>query len=201
MILYFILVRSVDFGKDQAVPHIAPASEVALLMLVIFALYLLWDILTKVLIFWKYRDKSKKSLRVNFDSSWWRTNGVRMLPSTACLFLSWITIRFVRSVDAPHMLTADLALIALILLFRALKDCSSSFPKLEPDGQLSPGEESAAKASSALGGHLLYRGAAWNSLVGKLLPIAHGISWENSTRVLRTRTFFRKLFQVNYGFP
>ena len=138
VILYFILVRSVDFGKDQAVPHIAPASEVALLMLVIFALYLLWDILTKVLIFWKYRDKSKKSLRVNFDSSWWRTNGVRMLPSTACLFLSWITIRFVRSVDAPHMLTADLALIALILLFRALKDCSSSFPKLEPDGQLSP---------------------------------------------------------------
>ena len=138
MILYFILVRTVDFGNEQDAPRIAPAARVATLMLIIFALYLLWDVLTKVCIYWKYRDKSKKGLLEHYDSSWLRTFGVRMVPSTVCLILSCVTLWLVRKADAPHMLTADLAMIGLILLFRALKDFSSSFPKLETGGQLPP---------------------------------------------------------------
>ncbi len=138
VILYFILVRTVDFGNEQDAPRIAPAARVATLMLIIFALYLLWDVLTKVCIYWKYRDKSKKGLLEHYDSSWLRTFGVRMVPSTVCLILSCVTLWLVRKADAPHMLTADLAMIGLILLFRALKDFSSSFPKLETGGQLPP---------------------------------------------------------------
>ena len=135
VVLYFVLVRSVDFAKDQAAPHIASASKVAGLIVVIFALYLTWDFFTKVLVSWKHRIESKTSMRNHFDSLWWRSNGVRMLPSLLCLIVSWVTVRLFKSVDAPHMLTADIALIALVLLFRALKDFASSFPKHSPDGQ------------------------------------------------------------------
>jgi hypothetical protein len=183
VILYFILVRSVDFEKGSAVPRIAPASRIALLMLIIFALYLFWDLITKVFIFWKYRDKSKKELRQHYDSLWWRTSGVRMLPSTACLVLSCITIRLVKNVDAPHMLTADFAMIAIILLFRSLKDFSSSFPKIEPDGQLSP-EKKIERKRAALWmigcSIVVFLGLLWSAcsfplparLVGDIQPIA-----------------------------
>jgi hypothetical protein len=138
VILYFVLVRSVDFAKDQAAPHIAPASNVAGLIVVIFALYLMWDFLTKVLVSWKHRDDPKRPMKQHFDSLWWRSNGVRMLPSLLCLITSSVTVRLFKTVDPPHMLTADIALIALVLLFRALKDLASSLTKRDPDGQLSP---------------------------------------------------------------
>jgi small-conductance mechanosensitive channel len=137
VILYFILVRSIDFEKVGAARYTAPASRVALLVFVIFVLYILWDFLTKVVIFWMNRDKAKRPLRQHFDSWWWRNNGVRMLPSLICLILSYVSIRLVKNTDAPHLLTADFALIAITLLFRTLKDFTSSFPKSEEEIPLS----------------------------------------------------------------
>ncbi len=137
VILYFILVRSVDFEKGETAPHIAPAWGVALLVTIIFAVYLVWDFITKVLIFWKYRDRSRKGLFQHYNAAWCLTSGVRILPSTSCLILAYVAMQLVKSVDAPHLLTADVAMVAIVLLFRALKDLTSSFPKVQADGSLS----------------------------------------------------------------
>ncbi|MEI9978402.1 MAG: hypothetical protein WDN23_05275 [Edaphobacter sp.] len=164
VILYFILVRSVDFGKGESAPRIAQAPRVALLIVIIFSLYLFWDLLTKILIFWKYRDKSKKGLFQHYNSAWWLTSGVRILPSTLCLVLAYFATRFVNNVDASHLLTADIAMIGIVLLFRALKDLSSSFPRIEPDGSLSPGDK-----------HKRLRAACWTGACGTIVFL--GLLW------------------------
>lgn len=164
VILYFILVRSVDFEKGEAAPHIAQASSVALLIVIIFALYLFWDLLTKILIFWKYRDKSKKGIFQHYNSAWWLSSGVRILPSTLCLVLAYFAMRFVENVDASHLLTADIAMVGIVLLFRALKDLSSSFPRIETDGSLSTGDK-----------HKRLRAACWTSTCGVLVFL--GLLW------------------------
>jgi hypothetical protein len=164
VILYFVLVRSVDFAKDQAAPHIAPASNVASLIAVIFALYLMWDFLTKVLVSWKHRGESKRSMKQHFDSLWWCSSGVRMLPSLLCFIISWVTVRLFQGVDPPHMLTADVALIALVLLFRALKDLASSFTKRDLNGKLSLDGKARMK-----------RAVRWTTLCG--VALLGGLLW------------------------
>ena len=47
VITYFILVRTVDFGKESS-PRVAPASTVAGWVFGIFLLYLVWDVITKI---------------------------------------------------------------------------------------------------------------------------------------------------------
>ena len=50
-----------------------------------------------------------------------------MVPTVTCLVLAWLTERLVANADPPHVLTADMALLALVLLFRALKGVASAF--------------------------------------------------------------------------
>jgi hypothetical protein len=131
VIVYFIVVRSVDFAERNS-PRVAPASTVAAWILAIFCLYLLWDVLTKIIIYWKYRDKSEKSLRRHYGSSWWRNQGARMVPTLVCVILAWVIRRQVGGADSPHRLTADFALLSLVLLFRALKEFISAWIPREP---------------------------------------------------------------------
>jgi hypothetical protein len=116
VITYFMLVRTVDFEKDRASARIDPASTVASLVFLIFLLYLLWDIVTKVIIYLKKPD-----------GHWLRLHGSRMIPTIVCLILARIIWRSVASADFPHRLSADFALLWLVLLFRALKDLISAF--------------------------------------------------------------------------
>ncbi|SRR6266478_2077513 len=120
VITYFILVRTVDFGKESS-PRIEPASTVAGWVFLIFLLYLLWDVITKVVIYLKKPD-----------GHWLRLHGSRMIPTIVCLILARIVWRQVEGADLPHLLSADFALLWLVLLFRSLKDLvSGSFPRHE----------------------------------------------------------------------
>ena len=118
VITYFILVRTVDFGKESS-PRIDPASTVARWIFLIFLLYLFWDVITKVVIYLSKRD-----------GHWLRLHGSRMIPTITCLILARIVWRQVEGADLPHRLSADFALLCLVLLFRALKDLiSACFPR------------------------------------------------------------------------
>ena len=134
VILYFILVRSVDFEKEQSAPHTASASKVGITLCWIFFLYILWDILTKVIIFVRDREqeKSKKWFHY-YDKDWWRKYGSRMLPALLCLVLAGTMTCLFQSADRLHLLTADLAFLALVLLFRALKEVISAVCPTEHD--------------------------------------------------------------------
>jgi hypothetical protein len=125
VITYFILVRTVEVGKDQASTHIDPASTVAFWILVIFLLYFAWDCLTKIIM---YLQKP--------EGMWTRNYGSRMIPTVVCLVLAWIARSHVEHADLPHYLTADFALLSLVLLFRALKDFVSAWlPRSMPTKQ------------------------------------------------------------------
>jgi uncharacterized membrane protein (DUF485 family) len=138
VIAYFILVRTIDFGKEATPPRTEPASTVAGWILVIFILYLVWDILTKIIISWGGRERSTRKLREHFDRSWRRSVGSRMLPTAMCCVLAWVIWRLVQTADAPHYLTADCSLLWLMLLFRALKELVSAYYPTPPKGKPSP---------------------------------------------------------------
>ena len=116
VIVYFILARSVD----------APASTIAFWILVVFYLYLGWDILTKVILYIKYKKEST-DLGKSWEDRWLQNHFVRMLPTVICLVLASAIKRRIESADRPHLLTADVALLSLVLLFRALKDLFSAW--------------------------------------------------------------------------
>lgn len=116
VITYFMLVRTVDFEKDRVSARIDPASTVASLVFLIFLLYLLWDLVTKVIIYLKKPD-----------GHWLRLHGSRMIPTVVCLVLARLVWRSVASADLLHRVSADFALLWLVLLFRALKDLISAF--------------------------------------------------------------------------
>ena len=120
VITYFILVRTVDFAKERS-PRIDSASTVAFLIFAIFALYLVWDLVTKVAI---YLTKRK--------GNWFRLYGARMIPTILCLVIARIVWLTVEDADLPHRISADIALLFLVLLFRALKDfVSACIPREE----------------------------------------------------------------------
>jgi hypothetical protein len=112
VIVYFILVRTVDFGTEGH-PRIDPPSTVAFWILVIFWLYLFWDVLT---------NKKEKSWK-----DWREKAGRRMAPTVMCLILAYATKYLIANSDYRHWVTADLALLSLVLLFRALKSRSVSW--------------------------------------------------------------------------
>jgi len=112
VIIYFILVKEVDFTGEQTIRLNASAAPEAHLVVVTFYVYMAWDFICKV---WVNQEKLKWSY------------GVRMVPTVLCLVLAKLLERIVWSVDAPHVLTADMALLALVLLFRALKAVASAF--------------------------------------------------------------------------
>ncbi len=123
VITYFIMVRTVEFGKEGIAARVDPPSTLAFWIFVIFALYFVWDIITKIFI---YRRKP--------EGAWGRKYGSRMLPTIVCLILACSIRERTKGADLPHYLTADVALLSLVLLFRALKDLISALvpKKKEP---------------------------------------------------------------------
>lgn len=111
VITYFILVRTVDFGKETGPARIDPSSTVAFWILIIFLQYLVWDVVSKVFL---YTDGK--------EGRWLRTYGSRMLPTLVCFGIAATVWRQVQTSDLPHQVSADFALLWLVLLFRALKD-------------------------------------------------------------------------------
>lgn len=117
VITYFILVRTINFSESGH-SRIDPASKVAFWVVCIFALYLVWDCVSKILV-----DLRKK------EGDWRRKYGSRMLPTILCLGVAWFIWQKVGNSDKVHFLSADAALLSLILLFRALKEVvSAAFP-------------------------------------------------------------------------
>lgn len=141
VITYFILVRTVEVGKEGTAPRIGTPSTLAFWMLVIFTLYFVWDIVTKIIIYW--RDKDKRG-------AWARKYGSRILPTIVCLILAYAIWQKPESPDLPHYLTADLALLSLVLLFRALKDLVYALIPKEGGGTIESRKIKIASLSTAL---------------------------------------------------
>lgn len=121
VVVYFILVRSVEFAGEKSTPHIGAESTVTFWLVMIFVLYSAWDVLTKIVLYLKYREK--------FEGKWFRNYGSRMIPTLVGLLLVYSTKRMVDSADSVHVITADLALLFVILFFRSLKDLFSLWLK------------------------------------------------------------------------
>ena len=124
VVTYFILVRTVDFSDGNH--RIDPAAQVAFWHVVIFALYLAWDGVTKLAMYpkpagaswfggWRQLDaKVLKEQKQTMKRAW---------PTLVCLALSIVLWRVFAAFDPKyeHLLAADLALLSVVLLFRALK--------------------------------------------------------------------------------
>jgi hypothetical protein len=115
VVVYFILVKTVDITGEKDIQLDASARPETLWILVIFGTYCFWDVLTKVL---DYLKKGHKGLAFK---EWFKKYGVRMIPTIICFVALIFTKPLFDRADPPHVLTADLALLSLVLLFRALK--------------------------------------------------------------------------------
>jgi len=143
VILYFILVRAVDFvGEGETIRLRASARPEASWVWWIFLLYVIWDIVAK----WPVKEKVDR---------------VRMAPSVACLVLASVVWVIVRDADAPHVLTADFALLSLILFFRALKDVASAYFSKDPPPADLPRRRTLALRWSVVSGIGLLVGLIW----------------------------------------
>ncbi|MGB7219285.1 MAG: hypothetical protein WBD07_10800 [Vicinamibacterales bacterium] len=124
VVTYFILVRTVDFSDANC--RIDPAAQVAFWHVFIFALYLAWDGVTKVAMYpkpegagwwhgWRQLDPEKlREQQQTMKRAW---------PTLVCLASSIVLWRVFAAFDPKHehLLAADLALLSVVLLFRALK--------------------------------------------------------------------------------
>jgi hypothetical protein len=114
VITYFIMVRTIELGKLPEQPRIDTPEKEAWLIVLMFALYLVWDVVTKMLAYDKLRD-----------GPWGRNCGLRMIPTLVCLFLAVVVRWQVAGFQLDHYVNADIALLGLALAFRALKDVVS----------------------------------------------------------------------------
>lgn len=142
VILYFILARSVHFEKEETKPAIASAHAIVWTLFWIFLLYFFWDVLTKIIIFGRdvKKEEGKKWHQYILSRSWGKQYGLRMVPTLICLALILVGIRLLRGVDLPSV-GFDIAFIALVLFFRALKEVVSAFCPTEKSEQVQSPEE------------------------------------------------------------
>lgn len=124
VVTYFILVRTVDFSNDHH--RIDSAHAVALWHVVIFVLYLLWDVVTKVVM----QQAPRLSLLTDPKL---RPSLYRIVPTLLCLGTSWWMWRAFPSAKSEYLLTADFALLSMVLLFRALKGLISGIWQSDAD--------------------------------------------------------------------
>ncbi len=120
VIIYFLLVRSVDFEKagegNNAFKYVPDASADAGWLWKIFVIYVIWDFLAKFVI-------EERKEKVPLKNRVWRT-----VVTFFCLALSYIAAKYcVPGISPENVLVADASLIALVLLFRALKDLVSAY--------------------------------------------------------------------------
>jgi hypothetical protein len=120
VVVYFILAKTVDISGEAAVRLRASARPEAFWILVIFGTYCVWDIVTKVVIYLVERR----------TEPWFQKFGSRMIPTIICLVLAYGAKPLFERADPPHVLTADLALLSLVLLFRALKGLTDARTKV-----------------------------------------------------------------------
>jgi hypothetical protein len=120
VILYFILARAMNTtAGDTDSPHYTFAADADAGWLVgIFVCYLLWDLLTKLPDLVCPKRKQAEADRVAAKK--------RIKISVVCLILSILVWLLVAKADALHVCWAELALISLVLLFRALKEFASA---------------------------------------------------------------------------
>jgi hypothetical protein len=119
VVTYFIIVRTIEVGKGKESSRIDSPETVASLILAMFSLYLVWDLITKILAYQSARD-----------GKWIRNCGLRMIPTFVCVVLALVIRRQLKGIDLVHYINADVALLALALLFRSLKDViSDGFPR------------------------------------------------------------------------
>lgn len=125
VIIYFILVQELDIDSTDGVATISPnASPEAFWILVIFISYFVWDIVTDVLSPGSMPSQSTLARKI---SLWARV----VVACTACSFvaalLSCLVLIAARRCSSPKSVVfLDIALLAVVLLFRVLK------PVLEP---------------------------------------------------------------------
>ncbi len=185
VIVYFILVSLVDYSGEETIQLNASATPEATWIIGIFWLYLLWDFLSKVIMYLKEERREP----------WLRNYGARFLPTFICLFLAYVIRCLVQNADAPHVLTADLALIGLVVFFRALKELVSAL--WPTSGKPSRGdkrlEDYKAKRNravrlSALWGFVILVGTLWTCfwpipwVAGKILmtPAVQSTPFKNA---------------------
>ncbi len=137
VVTYFILVRTVDFGNEHH--RIDSASAVAGWHVLIFALYLAWDVVTKFFMYERHDEMGwwKGWTGVSAALKKKRTDRFRrMVPTVICLFISWYLWNAFQSATAERLLTADFALLSVVLLFRALKSLEGAiWEKPVPHGE------------------------------------------------------------------
>ena len=122
VVTYFILVRTVDFADNNR--RIDPADEVAFWHVLIFGLYVVWDVVTKVAMYERPSDAGWLRGWALLDSTARKEQVRRILrtaPTLICFAISWFLYRVFSGADGEFLLTADLALLSVVLLFRALK--------------------------------------------------------------------------------
>ncbi len=122
VVCYFIIVRGLDVkGSGESIVTATPSDDnETFWLMVVFGGYFLWDVLTKALI--GYADEQRKTLleRLRSGRLW-----DRAWISTVCLLFTVVMWRIMRGfTTAWSVIAADGALVALILLFRALKEKS-----------------------------------------------------------------------------
>jgi hypothetical protein len=111
VVVYFILAKTVDIAGEGTTKLNASARPETFWILVIFGAYFVWDVITKIVIY----------LLEHRGEGWARKYGSRMVPTVICFVMLWVAKPVLERADAPHVLSADLALLSLVLLFRALK--------------------------------------------------------------------------------
>ena len=114
VVVYFILVKSVDVREGDPLELVASAHPETFWILVIFGAYIFWDVTTKGVDY----VNNRKTLSL---AKWAREYGVRIIPTSACFVFLYSVRNYFYAADAPHVLTADFALVCLVLLFRTLK--------------------------------------------------------------------------------
>lgn len=113
VVCYFILVRGAEKPHDGIIIH--SANNETLWILIVFVGYFLWDVLTKAVA----PSSERPFLKRLFGPELWKRGRI----SFVCLLLALLIWFFLRSVsNQGSVVLADTSLLALVFLFRALKD-------------------------------------------------------------------------------
>ncbi|MFZ0771228.1 MAG: hypothetical protein WCA49_13090 [Candidatus Sulfotelmatobacter sp.] len=146
VILYFILVKQVDFVEEggKICPNVSAKPEASWIFF-IFCVYVVWDIVSK----WPWNKKEEV---------------VRMVPTVLCAVAAYFIRYLVQDTNPPHVLTADIALLALVLLFRALKELTSAlFPSHAMEAPVRRRKRDRAIRWSALLALVALLGVVWTT--------------------------------------
>ncbi|HLQ26761.1 MAG TPA: hypothetical protein VK138_12910 [Acidiferrobacterales bacterium] len=123
VILYFTLARTVEIDSDNMAVREPSAFPEALLICVIFLIYLFWDVLYDV---WMELGKLEKTGCRNF----WTTDSLKkvlifgaasMISLLCALLVLGIYTHHPRQHDIVPVYAADTALLAIVIGFRTLK--------------------------------------------------------------------------------